>query len=119
MDITLLGTANWREQRKSFGIKQPDRRQHVYIIGKTGMGKTTLLENMIIQDIEQGRGVGVLDPHGDLAERLLAFIPQYRINDVVHFNPHDMATAGSRLYFWRFDARSTCFAIPLTIALSS
>ncbi len=90
MAITIIGTTNWRDHKKPFGIKQRDARHHVYVIGKTGMGKTTLLENMIIQDIEQGRGVGVLDPHGDLAQRLLDFIPKQRINDVVYFNPQDL-----------------------------
>ncbi len=91
MAITIIGATNWRNEKKPFGIKQADRRQHIYVIGKTGMGKTTLLENMIIQDIEQDRGVAVLDPHGDLAQRLLDFIPRRRINDVVFFNPQDLA----------------------------
>ena len=90
MGITLLGTSNWRGQRQPFGIKAADRRQHFHVIGKTGMGKTTLLENMIIQDMEQGLGVGVVDPHGDLAIRLLRFVPRQRINDVVYFNPQDV-----------------------------
>ena len=90
MAITIIGTTNWRGVNQPFGIKPADRRQHIYIIGKTGMGKTTLLENMIRQDIEQGHGVGVLDPHGDLAVRLLEFIPRQRINDVVYFNPQDL-----------------------------
>ena len=90
MAITIFGTTNWRDKKNKFGIKQKDRRHHIYVVGKTGMGKTTLLENMIIQDIEQGRGVGVLDPHGDLAQRLLDFVPRRRINDVVYFNPQDL-----------------------------
>jgi len=90
MAITIIGTTNWRDKKNKFGIKQKDRRHHIYVVGKTGMGKTTLLENMIIQDIEQGRGVGVLDPHGDLAQRLLHFVPRRRINDVVYFNPQDL-----------------------------
>jgi type IV secretory pathway TraG/TraD family ATPase VirD4 len=90
MAITIIGATNWRDHKKPFGIKQRDRRHHIYVIGKTGMGKTTLLENMLIQDIEQGRGVAILDPHGDLAQRLLDFIPKQRINDVVYFNPHDL-----------------------------
>jgi hypothetical protein len=90
MAITIIGTTNWRDHKKPFGIKQADRRQHIYVIGKTGMGKTTLLENMIVQDVEQGRGVGVLDPHGDLAQRLLEFVPRHRINDVIYFNPQDL-----------------------------
>lgn len=90
MTITIIGATDWRGASQPFGIKPVDRRQHIYIIGKTGMGKTTLLENMIRQDIEQGHGVGVLDPHGDLAVRLLVFIPRQRVNDVVHFNPQDL-----------------------------
>ncbi|MEN6369998.1 MAG: DUF87 domain-containing protein [Thermotogota bacterium] len=89
---------------QSFGIKEADRRQHVYIIGETGMGKTTLLENMILQDIEQGRGVGVLDPHSDLAQRLLEFIPRHRINDVVYFSPQDLARPFALNPFEQVDA---------------
>lgn len=91
MAITILGTSNWRGGTRLFGIKPADRRQHVYVIGKTGMGKTTLLEHMIVQDLEQDRGVGVLDPHGDLAERVLRFVPRRRLNDVVLFGPQDLA----------------------------
>lgn len=73
----------------AFGISRTDRRQHLYLIGKTGAGKTTLLKNLILQDIAAGEGVGVIDPHGDLAEELLDFIPPKRIDDVVYFNPGD------------------------------
>jgi len=66
-----------------------DRRQHLYTIGKSGVGKTTLLRNLILQDIEAGRGVGVIDPHGDLANDLLDHIPPHRIEDVVYFDPAD------------------------------
>ena len=62
----------------------------MYVVGKTGMGKTVLLENMIIQDIQKGTGVGFVDPHGEAAERLLDFIPTSRINDVIYFNPADL-----------------------------
>ncbi len=88
-DITFIAETNFRGGRKRFGIKRQDRRKHVYIIGKTGMGKSTLLENMTIQDIQRGHGVAVVDPHGEYAERLLDFIPQNRINDVIYFNPAD------------------------------
>ncbi len=74
---------------KPFGIQQSDRQRHVYVVGKTGTGKTTLLHNLIIQDILTGRGVGVLDPHGDLAQGLLDYIPPHRRDDVVYFNPTD------------------------------
>jgi len=89
-EITFLGLTTFRNQRKKFGIKTDDRRRHIYVVGKTGMGKTVLLENMAIQDILAGRGVGFIDPHGEAAEELLDFIPQNRINDVVYFNPADI-----------------------------
>ncbi|MFC1647630.1 type IV secretory system conjugative DNA transfer family protein [Patescibacteria group bacterium] len=88
-DLTLMGRSNFRGIRKTFGIKGLDRRRHVYIIGKTGMGKTTLLENMIFSDIQAGKGVAVIDPHGDLAESVLDFIPANRTNDVILFDPTD------------------------------
>lgn len=89
-DITILGETTFRNQNKKFGIKLDDRRRHIYIIGKTGMGKTALLMNMAIQDILSGKGLGFIDPHGEAAEELLDFIPKKRINDVVYFNPADI-----------------------------
>ncbi len=89
-EVALFAETNFRGERKRFGIKTDDRRRHMYVIGKTGMGKTTTLENLIISDIRAGRGVGVVDPHGDLAEKILDFIPADRINDVVYFNPADL-----------------------------
>ncbi|MEK7596339.1 MAG: type IV secretion system DNA-binding domain-containing protein [Patescibacteria group bacterium] len=80
---------DFRNERRKFGIKEEDRRKHIYVIGKTGMGKSTLLENMAIQDIAAGNGLGVIDPHGELAEKLLNYIPKERIKDVVYFNPAD------------------------------
>lgn len=90
-EITLFGETNYRNQRRRFGIKTDDRRRHMYILGKTGMGKTTLLENLILQDIQNGHGCCYIDPHGDTAENILNFIPAHRINDVVYFNPADTA----------------------------
>lgn len=90
-EITFLGLTTFRNQRQKFGIKADDRRRHIYIIGKTGMGKTALLENMAFQDILAQRGVGFIDPHGEAAEKLLDFIPSARINDVVYFNPADLS----------------------------
>jgi hypothetical protein len=89
-NLTLLGKTNYRGMHQVFGIKcDPDRRRHMYIIGKTGMGKTTLLENMIFSDIQSGKGIGVVDPHGDLAEKILDFVPPSRTNDVILFDPSD------------------------------
>lgn len=89
-EITLFGKTTFRNQKIKFGIKTDDRRRHMYIIGKTGMGKTNLLENMAIADIRAGRGVGIVDPHGEFAEKLLDFIPENRIDDVIYFNPADL-----------------------------
>lgn len=88
-DFTLLGKTNFRGSNQEFGIKTLDRRRHIYIIGKTGMGKSTLLENMIFSDIQAGRGVAVVDPHGDLADAVLSFVPARRTNDVIIFDPSD------------------------------
>ena len=87
--ISNIGTRMIWGQEKSFGVQVEDRRRHVYIIGKTGTGKTTLLQNLIVQDIAAGRGVGVIDPHGDLAQNLLDLIPRWRTEDVVYFDPAD------------------------------
>ena len=89
-EINFFGETTFRNQRKKFGIKTDDRRRHVYAIGKTGVGKTVMLKNMAIQDIQQGKGIGFIDPHGEAAEELLDFIPSDRINDVVYFNPADL-----------------------------
>ncbi len=89
-NIIFLGETTFRNERKKFGVKLDDRRRHIYVVGKTGMGKTALLENMVIQDIMAGRGVGFVDPHGEAAESLLDFIPSNRVNDVVYFNPADV-----------------------------
>ncbi len=88
--ITIFAETTFRNRFKKFGIKEDDRRRHMYFIGKTGMGKSTILENMIIEDIRQGKGVGVVDPHGDLAEKIIEYIPTDRINDVIYFNPSDI-----------------------------
>ncbi|MFA6198531.1 MAG: type IV secretion system DNA-binding domain-containing protein [Patescibacteria group bacterium] len=88
--ITPFAETNFRSQQRRFGIKLDDRRRHMYVIGKTGMGKSTLLENMIISDIREGHGLAVVDPHGDLVEKIIDFIPSWRINDVVYFNPADI-----------------------------
>lgn len=88
--INFFGLTTFRNAKKKFGIKTDDRRRHFYCIGKTGMGKSNLMENMAIQDIQAGRGIAYVDPHGEGAEKLLDFIPANRINDVVFFNPADL-----------------------------
>jgi hypothetical protein len=88
-DLIQLGRRYVQGSSVPFGLGQTDRRQHLYIIGKTGTGKSSLLRNLIVQDILAGRGVGLIDPHGDLAESILDAIPPHRINDVVYFNPAD------------------------------
>ncbi len=89
-EINFFAVNNFRNQNRKFGIKIDDRRRHMYVVGKTGMGKTTLLENMVLNDIYAGHGVGLVDPHGDFAEKIINFIPTNRINDVIYFNPADI-----------------------------
>ena len=89
-DICLFAQTNFRNQLRRFGIKTDDRRRHMYIVGKTGMGKSTMMENMVLDDIYTGHGVGLVDPHGDFAEKIIDFIPPKRINDVVYVNPSDL-----------------------------
>ena len=89
-DISFFAQTTFRNQMRRFGIKTDDRRRHMYLIGKTGMGKSTILENMIVDDIKAGRGVAVVDPHGDLAEKIIQYIPEERIKDVIYFNPADI-----------------------------
>ena len=88
-DITPIGLTNWRHIKQPFGIKLNDRFGHIYCLGKTGVGKSTLLLNMAISDIEQGHGICVIDPHGDISKRLLEHIPRERIDDVIYFNAND------------------------------
>ncbi|MFA4845475.1 MAG: type IV secretion system DNA-binding domain-containing protein [Patescibacteria group bacterium] len=89
-EVNYFAKTNFRNKMTKFGIKTDDRRRHIYVIGKTGMGKTVLLENLILSDIYSGHGCCYVDPHGDTAEKLIDFIPSWRMNDVVYFNPADM-----------------------------
>lgn len=88
--ITFFAKTDARGKDTPFGIKAKDRARHMYVIGKTGMGKSTMLENMAIQDIKNGEGIAFIDPHGATAEKLLDFIPEERIDDVLYFAPFDM-----------------------------
>jgi energy-coupling factor transporter ATP-binding protein EcfA2 len=88
--VTYFAETDSRHDHKKFGIKALDRSKHVYVIGKTGMGKSTLLENMAIQDIQSGNGVAFIDPHGATAEKLLEYVPEERIKDVLYLAPFDI-----------------------------
>lgn len=88
-DLTYLGITNWRDRRRIFGIRQADRLQHLYVIGQTGTGKSTLLENLIRQDVEAGHGLAFLDPHGDAISRLARDLPASRRQDLVYLNVPD------------------------------
>lgn len=88
--ITYFAQTDSRSKKVPFGIKAKDRTRHVYVIGKTGMGKSTLLENMAVQDIQNGEGFAFIDPHGKTAELLLEYIPEHRIKDVIYFAPFDL-----------------------------
>ena len=88
-DVNYFARTNFRNSSRLFGIKRSDRRQHTYVVGKTGTGKSSLLKNMIVQDIANGEGVCVVDPHGELVEGLLDKIPEERMKDVIYFNPAD------------------------------
>jgi hypothetical protein len=87
--ITYFARTNFRNEQKTFGIKRADRRAHMYVIGKTGTGKSTLLETLIRQDIKNGEGLALLDPHGDLVEKVLKAIPDERKKDLIYFNVAD------------------------------
>jgi energy-coupling factor transporter ATP-binding protein EcfA2 len=88
--ITYFAETNARGQKVKFGIKAKDRTRHVYVIGKTGTGKSTMLENMAIQDIHNGNGLCFLDPHGMTADKLMEYIPEERKKDVLYIAPFDM-----------------------------
>jgi len=87
--VNFFGKTIFHNKDTIFGIKDIDRRRHVWAIGKTGTGKSTLIANMAIDDLKKDRGIAVIDPHGDLCETILDYIPKHRINDVIYFNPAD------------------------------
>jgi len=88
-NISYIGITNYQNMHLRFGIKEKDRSGHIYCIGKTGVGKSTLLLNLAISDIKHGNGLGIIDPHGDISEQILEYIPDDRIADVIYFNPAD------------------------------
>jgi hypothetical protein len=88
-DIVTLGRVCFRDERYKFGMDLEARRRHLWVLGKTGMGKSTLLQNIIAEDIAAGKGLAIIDPHGDLAENTLNYVPKFRKNDIVYFDPAD------------------------------
>ncbi len=87
--VVILGETDFREDRRRFGMYAEDRTRHLWAIGKSGTGKSTLLANMIRQDLANGEGLAVIDPHGDLIDEVLPFVPSHRTNDVLLFDPSD------------------------------
>lgn len=88
-ELTVIGLTNFRNVYREFGIKIDDRKRHIYMIGKSGVGKSVLMENMAIDDVLEGRGVIIVDPHGEFADKILACVPEERADDVVVFDPSD------------------------------
>jgi len=111
-DIALIGTTFFRDKQTKFGIKTDDRRRHMYVIGRTGVGKTTILDTLAVHDIMCGNGVGVIDPHGEFSERLLKMVPKNRLDDVVYLNPADIEfpLAFNAMEYVSSEARNTVAA---------
>src|SRR5262245_31616452 len=89
MAITRFAQVDFRGDTRVFGIRDEDRFSHIYIIGKTGTGKSTLIETMAAQDLERGKGFALIDPHGDLAERVNARVPRSRRSGVIYLDAGD------------------------------
>ena len=89
--INFFARTEFKNKLTTFGIKKEDRRKHLYIMGKTGTGKSTMIANMAINDMKNGEGLAVIDPHGDLCDILLDYVPAHRINDVAYLDPSDLA----------------------------
>lgn len=89
-DTTFFAETDFRGKKTRFGIKDIDRARHFYVIGKSGVGKSTLLENLAIQDIQNGHGLMFIDPHGSSADELLNYVPEHRVKDVIYFAPFDL-----------------------------
>ena len=99
-----LGHSAFRGQVKPVCMSDDDRRRHLYAIGQTGTGKSTMLGNLIVQDIQAGKGLAIIDPHGDLVENALGFVPKERLDDVIYFNPGDLARPlGVNMLDYNFD----------------
>lgn len=100
----LIGHSSFRGEEHPVYVTDEDRRRHIYVVGQTGTGKTTLLSSMLIEDIKNGHGVSIIDPHGDVAEAVLGHIPKERLDDVIYFNPGDlMRPLGLNMIDYNFD----------------
>ncbi len=88
-ELTVFGETTFRGKPRPFGIKRDDRRRHMYIIGKSGVGKSKMIELLAMSDIKNGEGVGIVDPHGELVQNVLKYVPKERKKDVIYFNPAD------------------------------
>ncbi len=88
-DVSGFGMTNYHNNFIPFGIRRGDRRRHLYVVGKSGSGKSKLLELLINEDIQNGEGLAVIDPHGDLIYAIMRYIPEHRVNDVVLLDPSD------------------------------
>src|SRR5262249_48941149 len=95
-DLSIFGETHFRDVPRRFGIKRKDRRYHMHRVGKTGMGKSTLLKTLIASDLKAGNGLALVDPHGDLAADALRLLPEQRRADLILLNP---STPGGRLAF--------------------
>jgi Type IV secretion-system coupling protein DNA-binding domain/TraM recognition site of TraD and TraG len=91
-DFTRIGRVSFRNDRRIFGIRRRDRRSHMYMLGKTGTGKTTLLEFLVRQDMQNGEGLALFDPHGDFVRKLLPAVPESRQNDLVYLDATDLTS---------------------------
>ncbi len=90
-NVNFFARTEFKNKATTFGIKKEDRRKHIYVVGKTGTGKSTMIANMAINDMRNKEGLAVVDPHGDLTDALLDFVPSYRINDIAYLDPSDVA----------------------------
>lgn len=89
-EINFFAKTQFKNREQIFGIRREDRRKHMYIIGKSGTGKSTLIANLAIDDMRKKRGFCVIDPHGDLSNHLLDFVPSYRVNDIIYLDPSEI-----------------------------
>jgi len=87
--INFFARTEFRNKQTTFGVKRDDRRKHMYVVGKTGTGKSTMIANMVINDMRNNEGLAVIDPHGDLTDALLDYVPSFRVNDIAYLDPSD------------------------------